>query len=163
DRHGRAKTVAVHDFAVKQVGHCGQPDVRVGPYVETVAGAKFGWTEMVEENEGANHSRARRRQRTAHGKAPEINGAGHDHLAYGGLGVLAGKETHGGLLCTDMSLARAQVEKTQSVAAGDSACLLGWKLREPVTIFLEDCVVTEPALVDPRVGTKQEPIGITLK
>jgi hypothetical protein len=31
-------------------------------------------------------------------------------IAASGLGVLAGKETHGGLLCTDMSLARAQVE-----------------------------------------------------
>src|SRR5262249_7714556 len=83
DRHGCPEAVAVNDFTIKQVGHGGEPDVRVGPDVEAVAGAEFGWTEMVEENEGANHSCARRRQRTTHSKVTEINGARHDNLAYG--------------------------------------------------------------------------------
>src|SRR5262249_3412665 len=146
------------------------PDMRMRPHVEAITCAEFGWTEMIEENEGTDHACARRRQRTADGKVTEVHGAGHDHLAYGitlivisCLWILAGKETHGRLLCTDSSLARGYVEKTQRIAASDATHLLRGKLNKPAAIFLEDRIVAEPALIDPSVRTEQEAIRMKLK
>src|SRR5262245_35230302 len=102
DRNGCAQAVAMHDFAVKQIGNGGKPDVRVGTNVEAIAGAEFGRAEMIEENERADHARSRGGQCATDGKVAEIDSAGHDDLAYrialvvvSGLRVLAGKETHG--------------------------------------------------------------------
>ena len=58
DRHRRAEAVAMHDLAVEQIGDGGKPDMRVRADVESVAGAEFRRTEMIEENEGADHARA---------------------------------------------------------------------------------------------------------
>ncbi len=96
----------MHDLAVEQIRHGGKPDMRMRPHVEPVAGAEFRRPEMIEEDEGPDHARARRRQRAPHREAvAEIDGARHDHLRDGvaGIGVarlriLAGKETHARLL-----------------------------------------------------------------
>ena len=37
DRHGGAEAVAVHDLAVEQVGHGGEPDMRMRPHVDALA------------------------------------------------------------------------------------------------------------------------------
>src|SRR4030095_9449445 len=102
DRKGCAQAVAMHDFAVKQIGNGGKPDVRVGPNVEAIAGAEFGRAEMIEKNERADHARSRGGKGATNGKVAEIDSAGHDDLTYGialvavsGVRVLAGKETHG--------------------------------------------------------------------
>src|SRR5262245_7884293 len=101
DRNGCAQAVAMHDFAVKQVGNGGKPDVRVGANVEAIAGAEFCRAEMIEENKRADHPRSRRGQGATDGEVAEIDSARHDDLAYrialitvSGLRVLAGKETH---------------------------------------------------------------------
>src|SRR5262245_65583871 len=102
DRNGRTQAVAMHDFAVKQVGNCGKPDVRVGANVEAIAGAEFCRAEMIEENKRADHARSRGGQCATDGKVAQIDSAGHDDLAYrialvvvSGLRVLTGKEPHG--------------------------------------------------------------------
>ena len=96
----------MHDLAVEQVGDGGEPDMRMRPHVEAVAGLEHGRAEMIEEHERADHARLRRRQRAAHREAvAEIGGARHDHgldrvaLEFvAGGGVLAGEETHADLL-----------------------------------------------------------------
>ena len=70
--------VAVHDLAVEQIGDGGEPDMRMRPHVEPVAGAEFRRPEMVEEDERPDHARARRGQRAPHRKAvAEIDRARH--------------------------------------------------------------------------------------
>ena len=102
DRRRGAEAVAVHDLAVEQIGDGGKPDMRMRPHVEAVAGAKFRRPEMIEEDEGPDHARARRRQRAAHREAvAEIDRARHHHLLdrlalilVAGGRVLAWEETH---------------------------------------------------------------------
>ena len=53
----------MHDLAVEQIGHGGKPDMRVRADVEAVAGAELRRTEMIEEDEGADHARARKATR----------------------------------------------------------------------------------------------------
>ena len=79
DRHRGAEAVAVHDLAVEQVGDGGEPDMRMRPHVEAVAGAELGRAEMIEEHERPDHARLHRRQRAAHREAvAEVGGARHD-------------------------------------------------------------------------------------
>ena len=93
----------MHDLAVEQIGHRGEPDVRMRPHVEAVAGLEYGRAEMIEEHERADHARLRRRQRAPHREAvAEIGGARHDHglervaLEFvAGGGILAREEAHG--------------------------------------------------------------------
>ena len=81
DRRRGAEAVAVHDLAVEQIGDGGEPDMRMRPHVEPVAGAELGRPEMVEEDERPDHARARRRQRAAHREAvAEIDRARHHHM-----------------------------------------------------------------------------------
>src|SRR5579871_5269190 len=63
DRQGGAEAVAVNDLAVEKIGDGREPDMRMRPYIDAVAGAKHRRTEMVEEDEGAHHAGACRRQR----------------------------------------------------------------------------------------------------
>ena len=92
----------MHDLAVEQVGDGGEPDVRMRPHVEAVAGAELGRAEMIEEHERPDHARLHRGQRAAHREAvAEVGGARHDDLLKGIAGkfvaggrVLAGEETH---------------------------------------------------------------------
>ena len=69
--------------------------------IEAVSRAEFGRAEMVEENEGTDHPRARRGQRAPHREITEINRPRHDHLidrvaliAIACGRILAGEETH---------------------------------------------------------------------
>ena len=122
----------MHDLAVEQIGDGGKPDMRMRAHVESVAGAEFRRTEMIEEDERPDHARARRGQRAAHGEVAEVDGARHDHLTDGialigiaRLGVLAGKETHG-LSFTFIRISCALVPKQlQRISTCDAACLLG--------------------------------------
>ena len=96
----------MHDLAVEQIGDGGEPDMRMRPHVEAVAGREHRRPEMIEEHERPDHARLRRRQRAPHREAvAEIGGARHDHRLdrvalefVAGGGVLAGKETHGAIL-----------------------------------------------------------------
>src|SRR5580692_388981 len=104
DRHRGAKTVAMHDLAVEQVGHGGKPDMRVRPHVDAVAGFEHRRPEMVEEDERPDHARATRWQRAMHLEAAQIDRAWHDELLDGvarwriaEAGVLAGEKAHGSL------------------------------------------------------------------
>src|SRR3954463_10800807 len=70
--------------------------------VKTAAGAEFRRTEMIEKDEGPDHARSRRGQRTPHRKTvAEVDRARHDQLRDGvagecvaRFGVLAWEETH---------------------------------------------------------------------
>src|SRR4029077_2026229 len=93
------------DFAVEQVGDGGEPDMRVRPHVDAVAGLEHRRAEMVEKDERADHARAARRQRAMHLEAAEIDRAWHDHLrdSVARLGiaearVFAGEKAHDALL-----------------------------------------------------------------
>src|SRR4029077_18242996 len=66
DRYRGAKTVAMHDLAVEQVGDGGKADVRGRPHVDAVTVLEHRRAEMVEENERPDHARAPRRQRAMH-------------------------------------------------------------------------------------------------
>src|SRR5580698_9601645 len=101
DRHGGAETVAMHNFAVEQVGDGGEPNMRVRPHVDAVAGLEHCRAEMVEEDERPDHARLPRRQRAMHLEAAEIDRARHDQLLDGvarlgiaEVGVLAGEKAH---------------------------------------------------------------------
>ena len=96
----------MHDFAVKKISDGGKPDMRMRAHVEPVAGAEFGRSEMIEEDEWPDHARARRGQGAPHGEVAEIDGARHDHLVDGvaligvaGGRVFAGKKLITLLLC----------------------------------------------------------------
>ncbi len=101
-----AETVAMHDFAVEQIGDGGEPDMRVRPHVDAVAGAEHRRSEMIEEDERPDHARARRRQRAMHLEAAEIDRcAARSAAAMASLdgaspnaGSLAGKEAHDAFL-----------------------------------------------------------------
>src|SRR6516165_2107122 len=102
DRHRGAERVAMHDLAVEQIGDGGEPDMRVRPHVDAVAGLEHRRAEMIEEDERSDHARASRRQRAMHLKAAEIDRARYDQLRDGVArwgaaegGVLAGEEAHG--------------------------------------------------------------------
>ncbi len=95
----------MHDLAVEQVGDGGEPDMRVRPHVDAVAGLEHGRPEMVEENERPDHARMPRRQRAMHLEAAEIDRARHDQLCTASLGagiargrVLGREEAHDGVL-----------------------------------------------------------------
>ena len=95
----------MHDLAVEQIRHRGQPDMRVRTDVDAVAGAELGRPEVVKEDERSDQARLRRGECPADAEVTEIDRAGNDHLfdrlALGRIawgGVLAGKETHDGLL-----------------------------------------------------------------
>src|SRR4051812_45590046 len=80
DRLRGAEAVAMHDFTVKQEGQRREPDMRVWPNVDALAVAQDGWSEMVEEDEGADHATPGVREGPAHREAAEIDAARHDDL-----------------------------------------------------------------------------------
>ncbi len=137
DRRRGAEAVAVHDLAVEQIGDGGEPDMRMRPHVEAVAGAEFRRPEMVEEDERPDHARARRRQRAPHRKAvAEIDRARHHHLRDGvaGIGVarlriLAGKETHGA--CSFAAVGELSVNPSVTIAARLAAFCPSFGLTPP--------------------------------
>ena len=51
DRQRGAEAVAMHDLAVEQIGDGGEPDMRMRPHVDAVAGLEHRRAEMVEEDE----------------------------------------------------------------------------------------------------------------
>ena len=76
----------MHDLAVEEVGHGGEPDMRMRAHVDALAEEELGRPHLVEEDERPDHLPLRRRQRAAHLEAAEIAGARHDH----GLDRIAG-------------------------------------------------------------------------
>ncbi len=101
DRDLSAEAVAVHDLAVIEEGHGGEPDMGMRAHVEPRAGAELGGPEMVEEDERADHAAVRMRQRAADVEAAEIDAARHDdevdrvaRRRVAGDRVLAGKKAH---------------------------------------------------------------------
>jgi hypothetical protein len=63
------QAVAVHDGAGKQVGHGGQPDVRMGTHVVAVARHHRHGAEVVEEQERPDGLALHGGQQAAHGEA----------------------------------------------------------------------------------------------
>src|SRR5580704_8294977 len=80
DRQRSAEAVAVHDLAVEQIGDGREPDMRMRPDVDAIAGAEYCRSEMVEEDERPHHARARRRQRAVHLEAAEVDRTRYDQL-----------------------------------------------------------------------------------
>ena len=81
DRLQRAETVAVDDLAPDQVGHRGEPDVRMRPHVDALAEQELRRPHLIEKDERPDHLPARRWQRPAHFEAAEIARPRHDdHL-----------------------------------------------------------------------------------
>ena len=79
DRLQRAETVAVDDLAPDQVGHRGEPDVRMRPHVDALAEQELRRPHLIEKDERPDHLPARRGQRPAHFEAAEIARPRHDH------------------------------------------------------------------------------------
>ena len=74
-----ALAVAVHDAAVEQIGDGGEPDMRMRADVHALAGHELHRSEMIEEDEGADHLPLAVRQRAAHLESvAEVAGARHD-------------------------------------------------------------------------------------
>jgi hypothetical protein len=97
-----AETVAMGDLAVEQIGHSGEPDMRVRPHVDASAGAKLSGSHLVEKHKRPDHAPLRRWKRASHFKVTEVGGARHDHalqrvagLAVARGRILAWKEAHG--------------------------------------------------------------------
>ena len=61
-----ALAVAMHDLAVEQIGHGGEPDMGMRPHVHPLPGDELHRAEMVEEDERPDHLALAVRQRAAH-------------------------------------------------------------------------------------------------
>src|SRR5262249_3075841 len=97
---------AMHDLAVKQITDGGKPDMRMRPHIDAVAGFEYGRAEMIEEDEGPDHARTRRRQRPMHREPTEIDRARHDELLdriacarIAGRWVFTGEKAHACIGC----------------------------------------------------------------
>src|SRR3979411_1220028 len=74
-----ALAVAMHDAAVEKIGDGGEPDMRMRAHVHAIAGHELHRSEIIEEDEGADHLALAVRQCPAHLKSiAEIAGARHD-------------------------------------------------------------------------------------
>src|SRR5690349_16280831 len=58
------------------------------------------------------------------------------------------------------SLRAARSKQPLSIPESNALGLLARQLRQPAAVFLHDRVVRVPALVDPGVGPKHEPVGV---
>ena len=68
----------MHDLSLEEIGHRGEPDVRVRTHVEPFSGLERDRTHLVEEHERADGALLRRWQRTAHLEAvAEVADAGN--------------------------------------------------------------------------------------
>src|SRR5207244_10892013 len=101
EHHGGAQTVAMHDLAVEKESDGGEPDMRMRPHVEALAGAKLRRSEMVEEDERADHAPIDVGQGATHREMTYVHAARHDHevdriggLRIAGRRVLGRKEAH---------------------------------------------------------------------
>ena len=91
----------MHDLAVEQEGHGGEPDMGMRAHVDPAADIEHRRAEMIEEDEGADHAPPGVRERAPDLKAAEVDAARHDHvldrLAGGdvaGRRILAGEIAH---------------------------------------------------------------------
>ncbi len=82
DRLHIAEAVAMDDLAGEEIGHGGEPDMRVRPHVEAVPALEQRRSHCVEEDEGPDHAAVDERQHAAHLEAvTEVAGARDDrHL-----------------------------------------------------------------------------------
>ena len=69
----------MHDLAGEQIGDGREPDMRMRPHVDALAGAEFRRAHVVEEDERPDHAALRRGQRAADREAAEVAGARDDH------------------------------------------------------------------------------------
>ena len=76
DALDRTEAVAVDHAAFEQVGHGREPDMRVWPHVHALTGSERDRTEMIEEDERADHLGGKGRQQPLHNKAAQIASAG---------------------------------------------------------------------------------------
>ena len=73
-----AEAVAVLELAAEEIGDGGEPDMRMRPHVDALAGQELRRPRLVEEDERPDHLPLRRRQRPAHLEAAEVAGARDD-------------------------------------------------------------------------------------
>ena len=101
DRRGGAEAVAMHDLAVEQERDGGEADMGMRPHIDTLAGAKFRRSEMVEEDERADHAPIHVGQGATHREMAYVHAPRHDHEVdriggprIAGRRVLGRKEAH---------------------------------------------------------------------
>ena len=86
----RAEAVAVQDGALEQVGHGGEPDVRVRPHIDARAGREVHGPHVVEKNERPHHLVRMRGQQPSHAEAAEVADMrleDGEHVGAGEVGV----------------------------------------------------------------------------
>src|SRR6476659_2980342 len=101
DRGVGPETVAMDDLAVEQEGDSGEADMGMRPYVDALAGAKFSGSEVIEEDEGADHAPFDMGERAPHREVTDIHAPRH-HYKIDGIGgsgiagrrILGRKEAH---------------------------------------------------------------------
>jgi hypothetical protein len=59
-----SEAVAVHQRALKQIGHRGQPDMRMRAHIDRLPRLEANRTHMIEKNERTNGATPRSRQKT---------------------------------------------------------------------------------------------------
>src|SRR3954468_918181 len=83
DCHGGTQAVAVHDFAVEQIGDGCKSDMGMRPHIDAAAGAEYHGTEVVKKNERTDHAASRMRYGATNLEIAEIDAARHDHVRDG--------------------------------------------------------------------------------
>src|SRR4051812_3745778 len=105
DRSVGPETVAMDDLAVEQEGDSGEADMGMRPYVDALAGAKFSGSEVIEEDERADHAPVDMGERAPYREVTDIHAARHHHKIDGiggpgiaGRRIFGRKEAHADIL-----------------------------------------------------------------
>ena len=75
----RAEAVAVHDFALEQVCHRGEPDMRMRPDADAFTKRELRGPHLVPEYERPHHLPPGGGERAADAEAAQIANPGHNH------------------------------------------------------------------------------------
>jgi hypothetical protein len=87
----------MHDFAVEQIGHCRQTDMRVGTDIDALTGGEITRPHPVKEDERPDHAVLGVGQHPGDLKPAEIAGARFDNEGNGGRHI--GAHRVGALVC----------------------------------------------------------------
>lgn len=73
-----ARAVAVVEFSLVEIGDGRQPDMGMGPHVDTATGEELGRPHLIEEDEGADHLAVRRGEGAPDLEPAQIAGPGNN-------------------------------------------------------------------------------------